>query len=141
MILASRYWTWSSGCPSLYAPFVSSGTRSKRTSSDASVALSFILPSSARSGRRSAGARGGLHYPTGRSKSNRTRVRGPRVATASARRVPAPSGWVIAPARSRREEAPMSLQDSGQYYHEVLKRIPPRGLTAFEDEAITRGVW
>ena len=30
----------------------------------------------------------------------------------------------------------MSLQDSGQYYHEVLKRIPPRDLPAFEDAAM-----
>ena len=35
----------------------------------------------------------------------------------------------------------MSLQDSGQYYHEVLKRIPPRDLPAFEDEAMQERVW
>ena len=29
----------------------------------------------------------------------------------------------------------MSLKDSGQYYHEVLKRIPPRDLPAFKDES------
>src|SRR6266705_5703889 len=36
---------------------------------------------------------------------------------------------------------PMSLRDSGQYYHEVLKRIPPRDLPAFEDEAMQERVW
>jgi N-dimethylarginine dimethylaminohydrolase len=35
----------------------------------------------------------------------------------------------------------MSLRDSGQYYHEVLKRIPPRALPAFEDEAMQERVW
>ena len=35
----------------------------------------------------------------------------------------------------------MSLQNSGQYYHEVLKRIPPRDLPAFEDEAMQERVW
>jgi N-dimethylarginine dimethylaminohydrolase len=35
----------------------------------------------------------------------------------------------------------MSLKDSGQYYHEVLKRIPPRALPAFEDEAMQERVW
>ena len=35
----------------------------------------------------------------------------------------------------------MSLQDSGQYYHEVLKRIPPRERPAFEDEAMQERVW
>jgi arginine deiminase len=35
----------------------------------------------------------------------------------------------------------MSLQVSGQYYHEVLKRIPPRDLPAFEDEAMQERVW
>ena len=35
----------------------------------------------------------------------------------------------------------MSLQDSGQYYHEVLKRIPPRDLPAFEDGAMQERVW
>ena len=35
----------------------------------------------------------------------------------------------------------MSLRDSGQYYHEVLKRIPPRALPAFEDEAMLERVW
>jgi N-dimethylarginine dimethylaminohydrolase len=35
----------------------------------------------------------------------------------------------------------MSLKDSGQYYHEVLKRIPPRALPAFEDPAMQARVW
>jgi N-dimethylarginine dimethylaminohydrolase len=35
----------------------------------------------------------------------------------------------------------MSLKDSGQYYHEVLKRIPPRPLPAFEDPAMQERVW
>src|SRR5262245_34229306 len=40
-----------------------------------------------------------------------------------------------------REENAMSLRDSGQYYHEVLKRIPPRDLPAFEDECMQARVW
>lgn len=35
----------------------------------------------------------------------------------------------------------MSLKGSPQYYHEVLKRIPPRALPAFEDEAMQERVW
>ncbi len=35
----------------------------------------------------------------------------------------------------------MSLKDSGQYYHEVLKRIPPQALPVFEDEAMQERVW
>ncbi len=35
----------------------------------------------------------------------------------------------------------MSLTDSAQYYHEVLKRIPPRAAPAFEDEAMQERVW
>ena len=35
----------------------------------------------------------------------------------------------------------MSLQDSPQYYHEVLKRIPPRALPTFEDEGMQERVW
>jgi len=35
----------------------------------------------------------------------------------------------------------MSFKDSGQYYHEVLKRIPPRALPVFEDEAMQARVW
>jgi N-dimethylarginine dimethylaminohydrolase len=35
----------------------------------------------------------------------------------------------------------MSLKDSPQYYHEVLKRIPPRALPAFEEEAMQERVW
>ncbi len=35
----------------------------------------------------------------------------------------------------------MSLKDSPQYYHEVLKRIPPKALPAFEDEAMQERVW
>ena len=35
----------------------------------------------------------------------------------------------------------MSLKDSGQYYHEVLKRIPPRDLPAFEEESMQERVW
>src|SRR5581483_7118773 len=37
--------------------------------------------------------------------------------------------------------AGMSLTDSAQYYHEVLKRIPPRAAPAFEDEAMQERVW
>src|SRR5581483_11345439 len=37
--------------------------------------------------------------------------------------------------------AGMSLTDSAQYYHEVLKRIPPRATPAFEDEAMQERVW
>jgi hypothetical protein len=33
----------------------------------------------------------------------------------------------------------MSLKDSPEYYHEVLKRIPPRAVPAFEDEAMQAG--
>src|SRR5262249_28294642 len=36
---------------------------------------------------------------------------------------------------------PMSLQNSGQYYHEVLKRIPPRDRPAFEEEGMQERVW
>lgn len=39
------------------------------------------------------------------------------------------------------ETSPRSLKDTGQYYHEVLKRIPPRALPAFEDEAMQERVW
>ncbi|MBW2058435.1 MAG: amidinotransferase [Deltaproteobacteria bacterium] len=35
----------------------------------------------------------------------------------------------------------MSLKDSPQYYHEVLKRIPPRPTPAFEDEEMQARVW
>jgi N-dimethylarginine dimethylaminohydrolase len=35
----------------------------------------------------------------------------------------------------------MSLKDSPQYYHEVLKRIPPRAYPTFEDEAMQERVW
>jgi N-dimethylarginine dimethylaminohydrolase len=35
----------------------------------------------------------------------------------------------------------MSLRDSPEYYHEVLKRIPPRAEPAFEDEAMQARVW
>jgi N-dimethylarginine dimethylaminohydrolase len=35
----------------------------------------------------------------------------------------------------------MSLKDSGQYYHEVLKRIPPRAFPVFEDPAMQERVW
>lgn len=35
----------------------------------------------------------------------------------------------------------MSLKDSGQYYHEVLKRIPPRALPAFESPEMQERVW
>lgn len=35
----------------------------------------------------------------------------------------------------------MSLKDSPEYYHEVLKRIPPRAVPAFEDEAMQTRVW
>jgi N-dimethylarginine dimethylaminohydrolase len=35
----------------------------------------------------------------------------------------------------------MSLRDSGQYYHEVLKRIPPRDVPTFEDAAMQQRVW
>ena len=35
----------------------------------------------------------------------------------------------------------MSLKDSPEYYHEVLKRIPPRAVPAFEDEAMQARVW
>jgi len=35
----------------------------------------------------------------------------------------------------------MSLKDSPEYYHEVLKRIPPRAVPAFEDEAMQVRVW
>src|SRR5262245_24231890 len=35
----------------------------------------------------------------------------------------------------------MALRDSGQYYHEVLKRIPPRALPAFEDPGMQARVW
>jgi N-dimethylarginine dimethylaminohydrolase len=35
----------------------------------------------------------------------------------------------------------VSLKDTAQYYHEVLKRIPPRPLPAFEDEAMQARVW
>ena len=35
----------------------------------------------------------------------------------------------------------MSLKDSPEYYHEVLKRIPPRAVPPFEDEAMQARVW
>ena len=35
----------------------------------------------------------------------------------------------------------MSLKDSPQYYHEVLKRIPPRAEPPFEDDAMQARVW
>ena len=35
----------------------------------------------------------------------------------------------------------MSLQNSPQYYHEVLKAIPPRPTPAFEDEEMQARVW
>jgi N-dimethylarginine dimethylaminohydrolase len=35
----------------------------------------------------------------------------------------------------------MGLKDSPQYYHEVLKRIPPRATPPFEDEAMQERVW
>ena len=35
----------------------------------------------------------------------------------------------------------MSLKDSPQYYHEVLKRIPPRAQPSFEDDAMQARVW
>ena len=35
----------------------------------------------------------------------------------------------------------MRLQDSPQYYHEVLKRIPPRPTPVFEDAEMQRRVW
>jgi len=35
----------------------------------------------------------------------------------------------------------MTLRDSGQYYHEVLKRIPPRAFPAFEDPVMQERVW
>ena len=35
----------------------------------------------------------------------------------------------------------MSLRNSGQYYHEVLKRIPPRSLPAFESPEMQERVW
>jgi N-dimethylarginine dimethylaminohydrolase len=35
----------------------------------------------------------------------------------------------------------MSLRNSEQYYHEVLKRIPPRSLPAFEDAGMQERVW
>ena len=35
----------------------------------------------------------------------------------------------------------MGLKDSPQYYHAVLKRIPPRAVPAFEDEAMQERVW
>ncbi|PYM60328.1 MAG: amidinotransferase [Candidatus Rokuibacteriota bacterium] len=35
----------------------------------------------------------------------------------------------------------MSLKDSGQYYHEVLKRIPPRAFPVFEDPGMQERVW
>jgi N-dimethylarginine dimethylaminohydrolase len=42
---------------------------------------------------------------------------------------------------STSETSSRSLKDTGQYYHEVLKRIPPRALPAFEDEAMQERVW
>ena len=35
----------------------------------------------------------------------------------------------------------MSLQDTPQYYHEVLKRISPRPTPVFEDEDMQVRVW
>jgi N-dimethylarginine dimethylaminohydrolase len=35
----------------------------------------------------------------------------------------------------------MGLKDSGQYYHAVLKRIPPQASPVFEDEAMQERVW
>ena len=35
----------------------------------------------------------------------------------------------------------MNLKDTPEYYHEVLKRIPPRATPAFEDEAMQTRVW
>ena len=35
----------------------------------------------------------------------------------------------------------MSLKDSGQYYHAVLKRIPPRAFPVFEDPGMQERVW
>src|SRR5215475_9613097 len=35
----------------------------------------------------------------------------------------------------------MSLKDTPEYYHEVLKRIPPRALPAFEEEGMQARVW
>jgi N-dimethylarginine dimethylaminohydrolase len=35
----------------------------------------------------------------------------------------------------------MALKDSPQYYHEVLKRIPPRALPAFEEPEMQERVW
>lgn len=35
----------------------------------------------------------------------------------------------------------MSLKESEQYYHEVLKRIPPRPFPAFEDPGMQERVW
>lgn len=35
----------------------------------------------------------------------------------------------------------MALKDTPQYYHEVLKRIPPRATPVFEDEEMQKRVW
>jgi len=35
----------------------------------------------------------------------------------------------------------MSLKESAQYYHEVLKRIPPKPFPSFEDEGMQKRVW
>jgi N-dimethylarginine dimethylaminohydrolase len=35
----------------------------------------------------------------------------------------------------------MSLKDSPQYYHEVLKRVPPRPIPVFEDDEMQTRVW
>ena len=35
----------------------------------------------------------------------------------------------------------MSLKDTQQYYHEVLKRIPPKALPAFEEPGMQERVW
>ena len=35
----------------------------------------------------------------------------------------------------------MALKDTPQYYHEVLKRIPPRALPAFEEPEMQKRVW
>jgi N-dimethylarginine dimethylaminohydrolase len=40
---------------------------------------------------------------------------------------------------SKKDE--VRLKDSPQYYHEVLKRIPPRPFPAFEDEEMQKRVW
>ena len=107
----------------------------QRAPSGQGIGFLITVGSSARDGSyETPGWAGTPHPRPGRS------YRGPGPAgnrAARARVIEVPDGRAM----SGREEERHEPQDSGQYYHEVLKRIPPRDLPAFEDEAMQERVW